>query len=256
MHRWWSAVAASGFSLLTPSCGSRTGLALDATERPASESPNDGNGSSEQPGPGSVICSSLEGAVSSCIETAQSGPIQLCDSNFPHCVRPPGFDTWGCCAGSAPYNGASNCRFSSNLPSCPVYQAEATVDGGPMRIDECLPVSLPTTANEPVCSVFVARFPATAGTAPTPSTIADCRRCAEPGLSVPIDNEPAMLMDEHYGCLCEIVPLRDCAETSGSTASWCYADADAGTIATCPEASLDINVPSGLAADLYIACFE
>ncbi len=125
-----------------------------------------------------------------------------------------------------------------------------------MRIDECLPVSLPTTANEPVCSVFVARFPATAGTAPTPSTIADCRRCAEPGLSVPIDNEPAMLMDEHYGCLCEIVPLRDCAETSGSTASWCYADADAGTIATCPEASLDINVPSGLAADLYIACFE
>jgi hypothetical protein len=208
--------------------------------------------------PGSTICSLSEGPLSSCIETPQSGPVQLCDANFPHCVRPPGFDTWGCCTGNVPYNGSGNCRFSTLSPSCPALLGKVSTDGGPTRIDECLPGPFPAPASEPACSVFVARFPAAAGISPAPSTLASCKSCAEPGLSVPIDEEPGVLSVElsQYGCICEAAGLRDCAETSGSTASWCYEGPDSGASTPCPQAFLDLNVPAGLAADIYIVCLE
>jgi hypothetical protein len=255
MH-WRSAVIGSGISFAL-GCGSRTGLEL-GTAGPASESDDGGGAPSSLVAPGSIICSNLGGPVPSCIETPESGPVQLCDANFPHCVRPPGFDTWGCCAGNAPYNGSSNCRFSTLYPSCPAFLGQVSSDGGPTTIDECLPGPLPATANEPACSAFVARFPYAAETSPAPSAIADCRSCAEPGLSVPVDDEPGVLRTElsQYGCVCEAEGLRDCDETSDSIASWCYEGPDAGAIMPCPEASLDLHFPAGLVADVYIVCLE
>lgn len=71
--------------------------------------------------PGPVLCALNAGPVASCAPTSQTGPIQVCEANFPACVQPRGFNHWACCTGGGPYDGPTgDCRFPSALLSgCP-----------------------------------------------------------------------------------------------------------------------------------------
>jgi hypothetical protein len=114
--------ARSGLGLVTAAANGELGAdsaAADGALGAESGTANgDGNAEDAEDGatesvPVYMFCALNSGPVALCTPTPQTGPIQVCDSNFPDCVKPSGFNQWACCTrGGGPYNGPSgDCRF-------------------------------------------------------------------------------------------------------------------------------------------------
>jgi hypothetical protein len=254
MRRWSGAVA---FALVgfVARCGAGSGLAVPG-----------GTVSAEDSGlPGQVFCSLYEGPVPSCAPTPRSGPLQICDTDFPHCVRLPGFSAWACCTGGGPYNGpGGGCRFTGPWPSCPLFQAKVVIGAQPVSSDQtmvgqCLPTTLPVESNgAPNCTVVAARFPTGTG---TPAQVAACKQCGETGLSFFPPSILASVSSKlaQYDCVCLVeapssqgCPMRP--GQGGPSVSWCYENGGGAT--PCPGPWLAFDAPSTFGADLYMACFN
>jgi hypothetical protein len=248
------ALAVLASPMFVAHCGSRTGLGVPGDE-PDAAAP--GALSNSGAPPGTVLCSARLGPVSTCLGTDQSGGVVACSSDFPYCIRPPGYSAFVCCSGPGPINGPGGSCPGPGA-QCPVFRSSLAFDAGADGVsDPCLPDSVVAGSDGlPECVVVAARL--TAGTA-TAAQIDACARCDAPGLGLLPVGRPAWVLSSElaqYACLCRIDAVSPCpvAESEGlGAASWCFRPQAAAS--GCGGAALHVDLPPVYDAAVYVACF-